>query len=86
MRTATVDSPAVTLGDTAPGRTGSTKVKGPGQKASIRRLAVSWTSSTRSFSCDRSEMWTMRGLSEGLPFATKIRSTAVVFLASAPSP
>ncbi|MNJ42298.1 hypothetical protein D3C77_372620 [compost metagenome] len=86
IRTATVDRPAVTRGETAPGTAGSTSVSGPGQKASMSARAVSFTSVTRPSNCFMSAICTISGLSEGRPLAAKIASTAGVLRASAPRP
>ncbi len=67
-RTATVSRPpVVSLGTRA--ALGRIMVRGPGQKASPSRLAASGTlSATRPMSAHL-QIWTIRGLSEGLPLA-----------------
>ncbi len=67
-RTATVESPPVVSVGT---RSFFSKiiVSGPGQKASARRLALSGTCAASSSNDAMSAIWTISGLSDGLPFA-----------------
>ena len=85
MRTATVSSPAVTASGMISDR-GTTIVRGPGQKVSIRALAFSLSPVVRERICSVSAMCRIRGLSPGRPLAAKIFSTAAPFNPSAPSP
>ena len=86
-RIATVSSPA----ETSFGITSDffiIIVSGPGQNASASFFAVSGIFVTRlSLSIsEKSQMWTISGLSPGLPFALKIFFTASGLSASAASP
>lgn len=82
---ATLSSPAVTI-DGMDSCFGSTTVIGPGAKARRRVSAVLVI--VRAASCQSSSeaMCTIRGLSLGLPLASKIRSTVFTCDASAPRP
>ena len=68
------------------GLLGSTMLTGPGMKASASFTASSDTDEAAKKISSLSAMCTIRGLSEGLPFALKIDDTASAFVASAPRP
>ena len=84
-RTATFHPRAVTSVGTA-SDTGSTSVSPPGQNASASLSATSGTCAATIESCSASEISSGSGIPCGRPFASKTRSTAASFSASAPSP
>ena len=70
MRRPTVSSPAVTSGLTAaPSRSGTTRVSGPGQKASASFRDRGSRTPMRS-AIARSATWTISGLKRGRPLAS----------------
>ena len=73
--TATVSPPAVTMSGMRSER-GSTTVSAPGMKCAARVKKTSGMSRAMSLTSSTREMCTMRGLSCGLPFASKIFFTA----------
>ena len=85
MRTATVGSPAETPAGTR-SLLGNIMVRGPGQNALARRLALSGTSQTSCASSSMAAIWTISGLSCGRPFAANILATADSSKAFAASP
>ena len=84
-RIATVESPALTSSGII-SDFGITIVSGPGQNFSASFFALSENSATSISICLISEIWTISGLSIGLPFALNILATASPFKASAASP
>ena len=84
-RTATVASPALTASGTISDLS-TTKVKGPGQKASIKALAFSFKPAVKGSISFTSAMCKIKGLSLGLPLAAKILATASLFKPLAPKP
>ena len=85
MRTPTSERPAVTLAGTS-GPRGKSRVRGPGQKASIRPAALGGISAATRESICRSETCTISGSHDGRCLATKIFPTASGSRALAPSP
>ena len=83
--TATVSRPAVTESGTRADFF-RTRVRGPGQNASASFLAAGGTSRARASRSHREAIWTMRGLSPGLPLAAKIFLTAARSDMRAPRP
>ena len=85
IRTPTVSSPAQVTALTSSPR-GMTIVSGPGQNAAASFLARSGTSDTMPCSISMPQICTIRGLSCGRPFASKIFLTASPLRASAAMP
>ena len=86
MRSAIVLKPAVTSGwIAAPSRSGSTRVSGPGQKASAS-FCDSGSNSAIPLAISSEETWAISGLKRGRPLASKMRATAWPLAASPARP
>ena len=84
-RSPTEARPPVISSSTRPER-GSRTVSGPGHASATRVRAPAGTSLVQSSSAAASARWTISGCAAGRPLTSKIRRTAVGFVASAASP
>ena len=85
-RTATVSRPAVTPGATAPARTGTTSVSGPGQNAAASRSAVSLHRDAMPRAASVSAAMSGSASPAARPLAAKIAATASSRAGSTPRP